>query len=75
MSVTNGPLPGFSTSKVHSPAPRGRCLSASRPGSVGSRPGANPKPVKLGPNTTVWREQDIRALCERVAASHIGRAA
>jgi hypothetical protein len=29
---------------------------------VGVREGRFPKPIKLGPRTTVWRVEDIRAL-------------
>ena len=32
----------------------------------GCRTGRFPKPVKLGPRTTVWRAQDIAAFIERV---------
>ena len=32
----------------------------------GCRTGRFPKPVKLGPRTTVWRAEDIAALIERV---------
>lgn len=32
---------------------------------AGVRVGRFPKPVKLGPRTTAWRVQDIRALIER----------
>lgn len=32
---------------------------------AGVRTGRFPKPVKLGPRTTAWRVQDIRALIER----------
>jgi prophage regulatory protein len=74
MSVTNGPLPGFlrlrSILRPEGPLPISKSAWFR-----GIAAGRYPKPVKLGPNTTVWREQDIRALCERVAASHIGRAA
>lgn len=35
----------------------------------GVRDGVYPRPLKLGPNTTVWRVEDIRALLS------IGRAA
>jgi predicted DNA-binding transcriptional regulator AlpA len=34
----------------------------------GVRSGRFPKPVKLGPRTTAWRVEDIRALIEQVAA-------
>jgi hypothetical protein len=34
----------------------------------GVRAGRFPKPVKLGPRTTAWRVEDIRALIEQVAA-------
>ena len=33
----------------------------------GVRSGRYPKPVKLGPRTTAWRVEDIRALIERTA--------
>jgi predicted DNA-binding transcriptional regulator AlpA len=33
----------------------------------GVKSGRFPKPVKLGPRTTVWRESDIRALMERLS--------
>lgn len=32
----------------------------------GCRTGRYPKPVKLGPRTTVWRAEDIRAFIENV---------
>jgi prophage regulatory protein len=31
----------------------------------GVRAGSFPRPVKLGPRTTAWRVEDIRALIER----------
>ncbi len=31
---------------------------------AGVREGRFPKPIKLGPRTTCWRIEDIRALCE-----------
>lgn len=34
----------------------------------GVRDGRYPAPVKLGPRTTAWRVEDIRALIERGAA-------
>jgi predicted DNA-binding transcriptional regulator AlpA len=37
---------------------------------TGVRQGKFPKPLKLGPHTTVWRAEDIRALIDRM-----GRAA
>ena len=33
----------------------------------GVRDGRFPQPVKLGPRTTAWRVEDIRALCEQVS--------
>ncbi len=33
----------------------------------GVKDGRFPKPVKLGPRTTAWRVEDIRALIERMA--------
>ena len=32
---------------------------------AGVKTGRYPKPVKLGPHTTAWRVEDIRALIER----------
>lgn len=34
----------------------------------GVKDGRFPKPVKLGPRTTAWKVEDIRALVERFAA-------
>jgi prophage regulatory protein len=74
MSFTNRPLPGFlrlrSILRPEGPLPISKSAWFR-----GIAAGRYPKPVKLGPNTTVWREQDIRALCERVAASQEGLAA
>ena len=36
----------------------------------GCRTGRYPKPVKLGPRTTVWKAEDIAALVERLGAQH-----
>jgi predicted DNA-binding transcriptional regulator AlpA len=33
----------------------------------GCRTGRYPKPVKLGPRTTAWRVEDIKALIERLS--------
>lgn len=35
---------------------------------AGVKSGRFPKPVKLGPRTTAWRVEDIRALVERLAS-------
>lgn len=35
---------------------------------LGVKAGRYPKPVKLGPNTTAWRVEDIRALIESTGA-------
>lgn len=35
---------------------------------AGVKSGRYPAPVKLGPRTTVWRVEDIRALIERTNA-------
>lgn len=35
---------------------------------AGVRTGRYPAPIKLGPHTTAWRVEDIRALIERTAA-------
>ena len=36
----------------------------------GCKSGRYPKPVKLGPRTTVWRAEDIAALVERLGAQN-----
>lgn len=38
----------------------------------GCKIGRYPKPVKLGPRTTVWRAEDIRAFIERVSSQQGG---
>ena len=38
----------------------------------GCRTGRYPKPIKLGPRTTVWRAEDIRAFIERVSNQEEG---
>ena len=35
----------------------------------GVREGRFPKPIKLGPNTTAWRAEDVRALAEPQASN------
>jgi prophage regulatory protein len=40
---------------------------------AGVRAGRFPKPVKLGPRTTVWRVEDIRALIENPERARIER--
>ena len=37
----------------------------------GCRSGIFPKPVKLGPRTSAWRVEDIRALMERINTASI----
>lgn len=36
---------------------------------AGVKSGKYPKPLKLGPKTTVWRISDIRALIEKAGAA------
>jgi hypothetical protein len=36
----------------------------------GVNSGRYPRPLKLGPRTTVWRVEDIRALINRVNGNH-----
>lgn len=36
---------------------------------AGVKSGRFPKPVKLGPRTTAWRVEDIRALIEELGAN------
>ena len=40
----------------------------------GCRTGRYPKPIKLGPRTTVWKAEDIRAFIERVSTEQQGEA-
>lgn len=35
----------------------------------GVKTGRFPKPVKLGPRTTAWRVEDIRALCDNAPSA------
>ena len=41
----------------------------------GCKTGRFPKPVKLGPRTTVWRAEDIAALGKRLGNSDEGKGA
>lgn len=47
-------------------APRGPIPVGKSSWWQGVRDGRFPKPVKLGPHTTAWRVEDIRALIERL---------
>ena len=38
----------------------------------GCKTGRYPKPVKLGPRTTVWKAEDIAALIERINSQQPG---
>ena len=38
---------------------------------AGVKSGRYPKPVKLGPRTTVWRVEDIKALIARVSGESL----
>ena len=40
----------------------------------GCRTGRYPRPIKLGPRTTGWRAEDIRAFIERVSNEQQGEA-
>jgi len=42
---------------------------------LGVKTGRYPKGVKLGPNTTAWRVEDIRALIEKLGQHQAGGAA
>lgn len=53
------PLVFFVSRKFWSFSP----LAKARGGKV-AQPGRYPKPVKIGPRTTVWRAEDIRAFIE-----------
>ena len=39
----------------------------------GCKDGRFPKPVKLGPKTTVWRAEDIAALIERIGSPSLSQ--
>ncbi len=41
----------------------------------GCKDGRYPKPIKLGPRTTVWRSTDISALVRRLSGQNITRGA
>jgi predicted DNA-binding transcriptional regulator AlpA len=47
-------------------APRGPIPVSKSAWWQGIKDGRFPKPVKLGPKTTAWRVEDIRALIERL---------
>jgi prophage regulatory protein len=49
-------------------APRGPIPLSKSAWWAGVRAGKYPQPVKLGPRTTCWRVEDIRALIERGVA-------
>ena len=36
---------------------------------AGCKSGRYPKPIKLGPRTTAWRAEDIKALLRKLSAS------
>ena len=38
---------------------------------AGVKSGRYPKPVKLGPNTSAWRAEDVRELIERLSAEAV----
>jgi prophage regulatory protein len=48
-------------------APRGPIPVSKSTWWAGVKAGRFPKPVKLGPNTTAWRVEDIRTLIERAS--------
>ena len=50
-------------------APRGPIPVSKSTWWAGVKDGRFPKPVKLGPRTTVWRVEDIRALFESRGAA------
>lgn len=64
-NTSNLPTTGFlrlrSIIAPHGPIPVGRSTWWQ-----GVRDGRFPAPVKLGPKTTAWRAEDIRALIERL---------
>jgi prophage regulatory protein len=39
---------------------------------AGIKSGRFPKPVKLGPRTTVWKVEDIKTLIEKASSGQIG---
>lgn len=40
----------------------------------GCRTGRYPKPVKIGPRTTVWRAEEVRAFIESATSQRDGKA-
>ena len=50
-------------------APRGPIPVSKSTWWAGVKDGRFPKPMKLGPRTTVWRAEDIRALFENESAA------
>jgi prophage regulatory protein len=67
MATQQLPVTGFvrltSIIAPHGPIPVGRSTWW-----AGVKSGRFPKPVKLGPRTTAWRAEDIRALIEQFAS-------
>jgi prophage regulatory protein len=67
MAAQELPVTGFvrltSIIAPHGPIPVGRSTWW-----AGVKAGRFPKPVKLGPRTTAWRAEDIRALIEQLAS-------
>jgi prophage regulatory protein len=50
-------------------APRGPIPVSKSTWWAGVKAGRFPRPVKLGPNTTAWRVEDIRSLIERASGA------
>lgn len=74
MRVTDNPLLGFLRLRSII-APQGPLPISRSTWFRGIAEGRYPKPVRLGPNTSAWREKDIRELIERLGASRTRRSA
>jgi len=68
MSNTNFPQTGF-VRLNQILAPDGPIPVSKSTWWAGVKDGRFPKPMKLGPRTTVWRAEDIRALYEKEDAA------
>jgi prophage regulatory protein len=67
--VPHNPLPTTGFVRLHSIlAPRGPIPVCKSSWWDGIRRGRFPRPIKLGPRTTAWRVEDIRALIEHPGA-------
>jgi prophage regulatory protein len=66
MTTDPFPLPAFGFVRIQSIlAPKGPIPVGRSTWWAGVKAGRFPKPIKLGPRTTAWKVEDIRALIER----------